>query len=60
MLVVREGVTSRSDLTAVLAKLGPLREKTLGVVYNGTRRGPSDYRYYSYPSVTAPAEVGRG
>ncbi len=55
VLVVREGVTSRSELTAVLAKLGPLREKTLGVVYNGTRRGPSDYRYYSAPPVAAPA-----
>lgn len=60
VLVVREGLTSRSDLTAVLAKLGPLREKTLGVVYNGTRRGPSDYRYYSAPPVTAPVtEVER-
>ena len=55
VLVVREGLTSRGDLTAVLAKLGPLREKTLGVVYNGTRRGPSDYRYYSALPAPAPA-----
>jgi len=61
LLVAREGLTSRSDLAAVLAKLGPLREKTLGVVYNGARRGPSDYRYYSAPPTAAPAPgVGTG
>lgn len=59
LLVVREGLTSRGDLSAILAKLGPLREKALGVVYNGSRRGPSDYRYYSAPPTAAPAtEVG--
>lgn len=61
VLVVREGLTSRSELAAALAKLGPLREKALGVVYNGTRKGPSDYRYYSSPPMPASAtEVQHG
>ena len=53
--VVREGVTTRRDLGAVMEKLGSLREKSLGFVYNGTRRGHSDYRYYAAPpALTTP------
>jgi polysaccharide biosynthesis transport protein len=53
VLAVREGVTARRDLSNVMEKLGSLRDKTLGVVYNGKRRGHSDYRYDAATSYSA-------
>jgi polysaccharide biosynthesis transport protein len=47
VLVVREGVTARADIQTVMNKLGSLREKLVGVVYNGVRQGHQDYRYYT-------------
>jgi capsular exopolysaccharide synthesis family protein len=56
VLVVREGVTARADIHALINKLGALRDKLVGIVYNGVRQGHSDYRYYSASTANDAAD----
>ena len=52
IVVTREGVTSRDDLTVALQRLERARAHVLGVVINGSKL-PGHTRSYYYPSVYA-------